>query len=194
MTRESYLADLRRALGRMSESEKKDILYDYEEHFRIGAAEGRTDEQIARSLGSPRLLGKSYAIDAILEQPREGGGIRVAAILRAVFASISLGFFNIVIVLGPFLGLVGVMIGLWATAGSLAIAGLGVFLGPLAVLVVPGIVSLGGLSPVFFLFAGIGTAALGVLAVIGMVKLTELFIRATAAYVRLNARIITRRS
>ena len=39
----------------------------------------------------------------------------------------------------------------------------------------------------------IGVAALGVLAVIGMWKLSLLFIRMVAAYVRFNARLVARR-
>jgi len=193
MTREKYLADLKHSLVRMSDEERRDVLYDYEEHFRMGMAEGRSEDQIARALGNPRIVGKAYAIDALLDESKEGGGVGAASVLRAVFASISLGFFNIIFVLGPFLGLVGVMIGLWATAVSLGVSGLAVLLSPLAAVIVPGAITLAGMNPAFLFFAGVGVAALGVLAVIGMIKLSELFIRMIAAYVRLNARIVTRR-
>ena len=193
MTREKYLADLKHSLVRMSDEERRDVLYDYEEHFRMGMAEGRSEDQIARALGNPRIVGKAYAIDALLDESKEGGGVGAASVLRAVFASISLGFFNIIFVLGPFLGLVGVMIGLWATAVSLGVSGLAVLLSPLAAVIVPGAITLAGMNPAFLFFDGVGVAALGVLAVIGMIKLSELFIRMIAAYVRLNARIVTRR-
>jgi len=192
MTRERYLADLKRSLGRMTDQERREVLYDYEEHFRMGLADGRPEEQIARSLGSPRLVGKAYAIDALLDESKDGG-LDASSVLRAVFASISLGFFNIIFVLGPFLGLVGVMLGLWATAVALAVSGLAVLLSPLATVIVPGAISLSGMNPAFLFFAGVGVAALGVLAGIGMVKLSEFFVRVIAAYVRLNLRIVTRR-
>ena len=187
------MEDLRRSLRRMTEKEKDEILYDYEEHFRLGAAEGRTEEQIAAALGNPRSLGASYTIDSLLEPAAGGGGPSVGSVVRAVFASISLTFFNVIFILGPFLGLVGVLIGLWATAAALAVSGVGVILSPVAALVVPRWVTLYGMGPLFYVFAGIGVAGLGMLSGIGMWKVTQLFVRGTAAYLRFNARIVTRR-
>jgi len=193
MNRERFLFELKRSLGRMEESEKREILSDYEEHFRMGLSEGKSEEQIADLLGNPRILGKSYAIDSLLEEPKEGGGVTAASVVRAVFASISLTFFNVIVVLGPFLGLVGVMIGLWATAVALPLSGIAIVLAPVAALIVPSFFSLSTMSPAFLVFAGIGTAAVGVLAVIGMWKLSRLFVRVVAAYVKFNLRIVTRK-
>ncbi len=193
MTREAFVTELARSLGRMPEADRKEILYDYEEHFRMGIADGKNEEEIARALGNPRVLGKSFAIDAMLEAPASGTGVTAGSVMRAVFASMSLTIFNVIFVLGPFLGLVGVMIGLWAAAVSLPLAGLGTFLSPIAALILPRYVSLAGMNAAFILFAGIGVAGLGVLAVIGMWKLSRLFVLMIAAYVRFNARIVTRR-
>lgn len=193
MSKEQYLQELKRALGRMTDGERREILSDYEEHFRMGVAEGKNEDEIARSLGNPRVIGKSYAIDALLEDPKEGGRVTATSVLRAVFASISLTFFNVIFMLGPFLALVGVMAGLWAAAVSLPFAGVAVVLAPLAAVIVPSFVSLAGMSAAFLIFAGIGVVGLGLLAVMGMWKLTLLFVRLVAAYVKFNARIVTRR-
>ena len=109
MTREQFMTELKRSLGRRPEAERNEILYDYEEHFRMGAADGKSEEEIARSLGNPRMLGKSFEIDALLEAPASGAGVTAASVMRAVFASLSLTFFNVIVVLGPLLGLVGGM-------------------------------------------------------------------------------------
>jgi len=193
MNKDTFLSELKRSLGRMPESERKDVLYDYEEHFRMGAADGKSEEQVAASLGNPRLIGKSYAIDSLLEDRKDGREATAGSVVRAVFASISLTFFNLIFILGPFVGLVGVMIGLWATAISLPIAGVSAVLSPIAALIVPQWVNLSGIGVAIWVFAGIGIAAIGVLAVIGMYLLSRLFLRGTAAYVKLNARIVTRR-
>ncbi len=193
MRREQFITELKKGLGRASESEKREILADYEEHFRMAAADGRTEEQTAQALGNPRVIGRSYRIDAMLEESREGGAAGARAVIRAVFASLGLTLVNAIFVLGPFVGLAGAMLGLWAAAVSLPLAGLAAAVSPVALLVAPRFVSLGGVSPVFLVFAGIGVAALGVLAVIGMAQLSRLFIRMVAAYVRFNARMITRR-
>lgn len=196
MNEDRFLAALRRALGRMPESEKAEIIYDYEEHFRAGLAEGKGEEQIAAGLGNPRVLGRSYRIDALLEQPEEGGEVKAAAVIGAVFASLSLSLFNVIFVLGPFLGLLGALAGLWAAAVSLAAAGAAGALAPLAWLVAPAArpyLQLEALNPAFVALAGIGLAALGLLALIGMWQLTRLFFRGVAAYVRFNLRLVTRR-
>jgi len=193
MRKDQFLAQLRRSLGGMDETEKKEILYDYEEHFRIGAAEGKDEEQIAGSLGNPRVIGNSYRIEGMLEEPSAGGGVTAGSVLRAVFASLSLTFFNLVVVIGPFFGLVGVMIGLWAAAVSLPLAGIAGIVALVASAVVPHLFSLSGMNPGFLVFAGIGVSALGVLAVIGMLLLTKMFIHGVAEYVKMNVRIVTRR-
>jgi uncharacterized membrane protein len=196
MTREQFLADLKRALSGMSDTEKREILYDYAEHFRMGAADGKSEEQIARALGNPRLLGRSYRIDSLLEEPSDGGGVKAGSVVRAVFASVSLTFFNLIFILGPFLGLVGVMIGLWAVAVALPLSGVATVLASVLYGIAPffrGYISLGGVNPAVLFFAGIGVAGLGLLSVLGMWKLSGLFIQMTAAYIRLNARVVTRR-
>jgi uncharacterized membrane protein len=193
MNKARFIAELRRTLGRMPEKERTEVLYDYEEHFRMGAADGRTEEQIAASLGNPRALGASYAIDTLLEMPKEGGAVRAASVVRAVFASVSLTFFNAIFVLGPFLGLVVLMIAMWAVAPALALSGVALFFAPIAGAILPAWISTGGLSTAFLMFAGIGLAGLGMLAGIGMWQLSRLFVKMIAAYVRFNARVVARR-
>jgi uncharacterized membrane protein len=193
MSKERFLEDLKRSLGGIPEAERREVLADYDEHFRMGALEGKSEEQIAQALGNPRVIGKSFTIDSMLEEPKDGAGVKAASVMRAVFASISLTFFNVIFVLGPLLGLVGVMIGLWAAAVSLPIAGVASVVSPLAALIVPRFFTLAGMNAAFLISAGIGISGLGLLAVIGMWGLTRLFIRMVAAYVRFNARIVMRR-
>jgi uncharacterized membrane protein len=188
MNKEQFLDQLKRSLSGIPEMEKKEILYDYEEHFRSGMENGQTEEEIARSLGNPRVLGKSYRIESLLDENR--GGRRAANVLRAVFASLSLGFFNVIVTIPLFAGLLGGLIGLWAGALSLAVSGAAVILAVIVQPLLPAFISLGGFSMPFLIFAGIGISALGLLSVIGMLKLTQLFFRMTAKYVQFNVRII----
>jgi uncharacterized membrane protein len=188
MNKEQFLNQLKRSLAGIPETEKKEILYDYEEHFRSGMENGQTEEEIARSLGNPRVLGKSYRIESLLDKER--GGHRASNILRAVFASLSLGFFNVIITIHLFAGLFGGLASLWAGAVSLAVSGVAVIAGVVLQPLFPAFISLGGFSMPFLIFAGIGISALGLLSVIGMWKLSQLFFRMTARYVQFNVRII----
>jgi uncharacterized membrane protein len=188
MNKEQFLSQLRRSLSGIPEEEKKEILYDYEEHFSSGLENGQEEEEIARSLGNPRVLGKSYRIESLLDKER--GGHRTANIMRAVFASLSLGFFNAIITIPLFAGLFAGLAGLWAGAVSLAVSGVAVIVGVILQPLFPAFISLGGLSIPFLIFSGLGISALGLLSVIGMWKLSQLFFRMTARYVQFNLRII----
>lgn len=60
MNRNEYINSLEKELSSMSYSEVKDILAEINGHFDEGLANGKTEEQIAESLGTPVELGKSY--------------------------------------------------------------------------------------------------------------------------------------
>jgi uncharacterized membrane protein len=191
MKREEFLLQLRRSLGGMGEEEKKEILADYEEHFRMDMASGKSEEDVSRALGNPRILGKSFAIDAMLEEGKTDRN--ASAVLRAVFAFLSLGFFNIVVVLGPFIAFVAVILSFWASALAIALSGIAVVAAIALEPVLPQFLSFGGLSVPFVFFAGIGVTALGLLGLIGMWFLSRWFIFAVGKYVQLNARIVSLR-
>jgi uncharacterized membrane protein len=188
MKKEQFLNQLRRSLSGIPEEEKKEILYDYEEHFRSALENGQAEEEIARSLGNPRILGKTYRIETLLD--KEKGGQRASNILRAVFASLSLGFFNVIITIPLYSGLLAGLVSLWAGAVSLALSGVAVIAGVILQPLLPSFFTLGGLSIPFLIFSGLGVSALGLLSVIGMWKLSQLFFRMTARYVQFNVRII----
>jgi uncharacterized membrane protein len=189
MKKEEFLAELKRGLGRLPEAEKKEILADYEEHYRMGLSSGRTEEQVSVALGNPRILGKSFLIESMLEEGRGGGS--AASVLRAVFASLSLGFFNLIVVLGPFIAFVAVIASLWASAAALALSGIAVLIGLVIQPLLPQFISTAGLSLPFLVFAAIGVSALGALSLLGMWYLTRWFLSSIAKYVQFNLRIIT---
>jgi uncharacterized membrane protein len=191
MNKEEFLFQLKRSLGRLSETEKREILSDYEEHFGAGLSLGKTEEEISRALGNPRALGAAYRLESMIEEGKSGWTL--VTVLRAVFASLSLGFFNLVIVLGPFFGIVAVVIGLWATAAALALTGVAGLMGLILMPIVPQFIDVGGLNIAFLVFASIGVSALGVLALIGMWYVTKWFIFVVVKYVELNVRIVARR-
>ena len=125
MTKQGFLEQLKGSLKGISSGEVNDILADYEEHFAAGATGGKSEEEIAGALGNPKTIGRSYRVDAALKRDKP----QLRGVFSAVFASVSLGFFNIVFVLGPFLALAAVLIALWAAAFAVGIAGIAVILG-----------------------------------------------------------------
>jgi len=188
MNRVEFLRELKKTISSMTSSEKEDIVRDYEEHFDAGSREGKTEEEIARALGNPRVIGRAYKMDTLLQEGEKKHTF--GSTTRAVFASLGLGIFNAIFVVGPYAGLVGALAGLWAASFAIAAGGFAAVLAVPFRFLLPSFVSLGGMSPLFVLFTGIGVCALGVLTAIGMVKLSKCFFAMTVRYLRFNLRVI----
>jgi len=80
MTREDFIARLRRGLAGMSPEAADDIVADYEAHFSEGKAAGRTEDQVAEALGDPDRLARELRAAAKGEPWEErrrgrGGGL-----------------------------------------------------------------------------------------------------------------------
>ncbi len=192
MTEKQYLNTLKRELRGLSADDRRNIMDDYREHFRQSIEAGQTEEAIVEVLGSPADLALEAKEELGTEKFRE---TQAGSVIRISMSSLSLLLFNAIVVVGPYAGLVGAMAGLWAGAVSILVSGVAaalfVPLEPLLRIWLP-LESIAGVMPrVAVFFGGIALAALGALAVIGMIYLTKWFIRGTVRYARMTWRIIT---
>ena len=190
MNKKEFLGRLSELIEDISEEEKKDILFDYEEHFRIGLEKGRKEEEIAASLGDPKVIAKQSRASCILKKAEKTTSIN--NIMRAIFAAVGLGFFNLVIVLGPAIGLIGILVALFATSFAITVSGaavlFGTILGPLFVfdVYIP-------LTSSVTIPLGIGLTSLGLLFIIGVSYLAKFFYKLSIGYLKMNLQIITNR-
>ena len=60
MTKYEFLRIIEEGLEDFPTNERNDILYDYEEHFTYGRADGKTDEEIINELGNPYEIVNQY--------------------------------------------------------------------------------------------------------------------------------------
>ena len=60
MTKELFLELLKDGLSDFPEGELNDILYDYKEHFDVGFASGKSEEEIIKELGEPNDIINQY--------------------------------------------------------------------------------------------------------------------------------------
>ncbi|SCW66968.1 Uncharacterized membrane protein [Ruminococcaceae bacterium YRB3002] len=60
MTKKDYLDSLSNELGTMSYNDVKEIIAEIEEHFAQGIIAGKSEEDIAEGLGSPKELAAAY--------------------------------------------------------------------------------------------------------------------------------------
>ena len=97
MTRALFVARLRQGLKGLSSDEIADIVADYEAHFSDAAAAGRSEADVAASLGDPLQLGQELSAETKLrrwEKRRSPHNF-----LRAGFALAGLQTFNLLVVL-----------------------------------------------------------------------------------------------
>jgi len=194
MNKKEFLRKLSELIKDMPEEEKKDILFDYEEHFRIGLEKGRKEEEIAASLGDPKIIAKQSRASCILKEAEKTTS--ASNIMRAIFAAVGLGFFNLVIVLGPAIGLLGILVALFAVAFAIAISGaavlFGTLIGPIFAwniywnIYIPFV-------PVVSIPLGIGLTALGLLFIIGDFYLAKFSYKLSISYLKMNLQVITNR-
>lgn len=116
MTKQAFLAALASALERIPESERNDILRDYEEYFIDAQSAGRSDAEVIAQLGQPAQLAKQLIADRHLTHAQNN--LTFSSFLRATLAVVSLTFFNLVFILGPMIGVVGMLFGLWVASIS----------------------------------------------------------------------------
>jgi uncharacterized membrane protein len=189
VNRIEFMEQLRNGLKGISEEEIEDILYDYEEHFDIGLSKGKTEEEIAKELGNPRNISKTYRASATITTAENNPSPR--NLFKAILAAMALGFFNLVIVLGPFIAIVGLLFALYAISVGFIIGGVGSFFGTIAAPFLPYRINV-GMHPITSISFGIGLTALGVLIMIGSFYLTKLLYQGTLKYLKWNIDIIKR--
>jgi len=68
MHKAQFMKKLERGLRSLSPGVRREILQDFEEHFAIGAEQGKTEEEIAGSLGSPMQIAKELRAVHYLEK------------------------------------------------------------------------------------------------------------------------------
>lgn len=140
MYKEEYLEKLDRLLTSLSYNERREIMYDYEEHFKEGSVEGLSDDEIITSLGDPEKIAAGYVnaivpvspvtdhstdqpqakqADAKTKSPKQKygnsiGEIIALTIIAVIFNSIFIGFY---------IGFWGVLIGFTVAGITLVLGG-----------------------------------------------------------------------
>lgn len=188
MKKDEFLNQLRIYLQGLPNDEIRDILSDYEEHFHIGISKGKTEEEISRELGDPREIAKNYKPSSSSQYTRDRNTREVNQdkTARKIFVFILLAIFNLVLVLGPFIGILGLLLGIYGVGIGFLSSGFTLLfrlpLNSFIVLVRPHILTSTGL--------GIGLSSLGILTLILAVYLSRIIYKLSIRYLRWNISII----
>lgn len=179
MNEEQYLQQLRSDLRKLPTKEIDDIVNDFAEHFSFARDAGKEDREIVKDLGSPKTIAKemlaTYRIDQLAEKRTASNAV------RAVWAVIALGFFNLVIVLGPFVALAAVIFSGWVVGFAFIISPLLALLNPI---IVPGTFEL------VDLFLAILASGIGIFIIMGMRYATRVFTNGLLVYLNFNIKLV----
>jgi uncharacterized membrane protein len=179
MTRQAFLDRLRAGLRGLSPQAMDDIIADYDAHFAEGVAAGRTEAQVAEALGDPHRLARELRAEANIKRWEEDKN--PAAALGAIVALLGLGAIDIFILLPILVGVIGVLVGLYAVAVAFLIGGVAVTIfGPFT--------SDSGVSA-FLLGLGMTAGAVCGLAFLTLISVG--LVNALVRYGRLHFRVLT---
>ena len=187
MDRLQYLEKLEKSLKSLPVEERTDIVNDFKEYFEIGIERGRTEEELSLSLGNPKMLARQIMLESYIQKAEETKS--ASNILRAVFTSIGLSFFNLIVMLPIFLIALSVLAASFACAISLSAAGItgtvGSFFSPLFAQYLTF-----NVNTAVSIFAFIGIGSFGILFFIGSIYISKSMFRLVVKYLRFNLKVI----
>lgn len=178
MTRIEFLDRLCKGLKGLPPAALKDIMADYEAHFKDAAAAGRAESEVAEALGDPDRLARELKAEAGVKSWDEAKTPSNAT--AAIVGILGLGALDILVLIPLAGGVVGTLIGIFAAAIGGFIGG-GVLFAAGPFMGLPGgiIAALLGGFGVMLLTAAIGavTLALTIWLVNGLVWFARLHYR-----------------
>lgn len=154
MTKAEFIDRMKKGLNGLPQSTIDDIVADYDAHFADGAANGRSEAEVAQALGDPARLARELKAEAGLKSWETQKS--PASAMSAIMGILGLGAIDLLILLPMAGGVVGTLIGLFAAAVGLFIAGGVVFA------VAPFLGLPGGVLGALLAGAGLMTAAAAV--------------------------------
>lgn len=186
---QEYIRILRDRLeGTLPAEDLEDLLSDYREHFRLGKADGRSEDELFRSLGSPDDVAREIRATHLVQKAEHTCSCR--NIFHAVAATLGLGLFNLVFVLVPFLILIAMLLFVFVIGVVFTLVGPAAFV--YALLQLAGLPAFSiWLSPLAGIFLSVGITAVGLLLVIGDYYLARFFYLMGIRYLKWNIRVIT---
>jgi len=196
MNKEEYLKKLAKLVKKLPEEDKEDILSDYEEHFRIGMANGRTEKEISEALGDPENIAKQIKADYMVKKAEHKPS--PGSIIEAVLAVAGLGLFNLIVVAGPSLILAVIILSLVVAGFAVIFIGILTMLSPLLQVFFPQYIHLpvrgGILGTLIMVVGGIGVTVMGTFFVIIMAYAANRFYKVVIKLLKSNLEDIKKRT
>ena len=188
MNKDVFLSRLDSYLGEeIDAEEKKDILLEYRQYFSQGLINGVSEEEIARTLDEPAKIAKRVKATVMIR--RAETNTSNGKLFRAILTTCNLSLFNRIYILWPFLGLVGVLCGLFVTGISVSFAGLVLFMGAFLEPVYPWFLDI-PVEPIVSISQSLGITILGLCWTMVITKLIKWAYKKVINYLKTNIRTV----
>ncbi|MCY7997693.1 DUF1700 domain-containing protein [Bacillus spizizenii] len=180
MNQEQFLQELSKALKPLSEEERNEILFDFEEHITEGVKEGRPEANIIRELGSPKQIAKELVPDVTetaptVQRPKKN-------LFQMACSAAAISILNLIFVLGPALGIFGVYVGFCGAALALSVSPI-MFVGMVMFQM--------NTHMMLEFFLSLMFGSLGLLSCIGLWHFGKLLYSVSLRYIRYNLKLVT---
>ncbi len=194
MDEHKFIIELEKALSKLPKTQRDDILADYRSHVFEARERGKSDAEIAESLGDPKTLARSFIAEYHIRSLRptaEGQAVSqtIYHMFRAFLVVTAILLFNFFFMLWPFLFVAFLLLLGWLVAASLAgvsfSAMIAIIFGKLTGGVVLSLPSKFALA--FFSLAGVG---LGVLLALLAWILSKWFLNFLLVYIKTNLKVM----
>ncbi|MCY6484722.1 DUF1700 domain-containing protein [Clostridium aestuarii] len=187
MSKNKFMLVLSKQLKNIPELDRKEILSDYEEHFRLGIQQGRDEEEIAQALGEPNKLAKIIKTEYAVNTAEKN--TTISNIFKIMITATGLGFFNLFFVPIVFIGGGSIIFGLYALVFGVFISGGALALSPILKIFFPQNVH-NPLNPLLSIPLGIVVCFLSYYLFKGMNILSKKFGKFLLNYIKGNINII----
>ncbi|MGE3681786.1 MAG: DUF1700 domain-containing protein [Bdellovibrionales bacterium] len=190
MTKAEYLRELEGRIRGLPAAERREVLADYEEHFRQGLADGKSEPEICATLGAPKTVAQEILVHTWVNEAEQSQTLasRSGALLQILLLVLILAPFNFFMLICPFLVMFALVCAGWTVPVALAISAVVVMIA-----VIPVALVLGPFTSLSLMFAGIGTVGLAVLSGFLMVAVTRGLLWMLVSYCKWNVNFIKAR-
>ncbi|MEJ7541406.1 HAAS signaling domain-containing protein [Staphylococcus intermedius] len=181
MTKTEYLNTLYQYLKGMSESEKQDIVAEYENHFIEGLRDGKTEQEIIGMLGAPKEMARAINAESAVNQAEERQ--KTSNITQALVTVIGLSVLNFVLITGPLMVVLGILL-------SIVLTGIAFLITPFALLF-----KYYALSEAILIedvFAVIGWFGLGLILIVLFIVIIKWSYVLSVKYLKWNIKLVKR--
>ena len=190
MNKAEYMLGLERAIIRLPRTVRDEILYDYEEHFRLGKEAGKSEEEIARELGTPEEIAAPYVENLPPPPPHYEPNMAYTAqksdpsSFQKVVIALVIIFINCAFII-PTVG--GLIFGLWVAFGAVCF---GLFIGGIALIIASFFQPI--VTPVAMIFGGLALLAITFPLCYGFYKVTVWLVKIIVKYVKYCINIVNK--